>query len=252
LLHFLADFVLLPPAGLLLLCALGLVVARRRRTLAAWLLCSGLLGLLLLSLPIVSKYLLVSLEAGIRLQLPAAGLTPPPAAIVILGGDGALARADGAIVTGAQMGPLSLERVRAGAALHMRAGLPVLVTGGSLAEGAPPIAALMAQSLDADFHVTPRWVEPQASDTWENARLSAAMLAREGINAVYVVTQPWHMRRALIAFAHAGIAAWPAPTSLDMVQPLSLRQFHPTAVAFLNSYYALHEWLGCADYALRR
>ena len=44
-------------------------------------------------------------------------------------------------------GFLTLDRLRAGAALHRRTGLPILVTGGSLQPDRPAIATVMADSL---------------------------------------------------------------------------------------------------------
>ena len=104
--------------------------------------------------------------------------------------------------------------MRAGALLHRRTGLPILVTGGTLRTSEPPVAALMADSLVHDFQVPARWVERESRDTWENARLSAAILHEQGITSVYVVTQAWHMRRAIVAFADTGITVTAAPTLL--------------------------------------
>ncbi len=214
-----------------------------------------LLGLLVLSLPITPALMFASLDAGIELREPVFGASfdavAPPAAIVVLGGDGGFGRAQGAIFGGAQLGALSLERVRAGAALQRRTGLPVLITGGALRDDSPPIAALMARSMQDSFNTEVRWIEPRSSETWENAEFTAPMLAREGIKSVYLVTHPWHMRRALVAFGHFGITAWPAPTSLAMPPRLTLDQLLPSVTAWHDSYLAIHEWVGFAVYALR-
>jgi uncharacterized SAM-binding protein YcdF (DUF218 family) len=44
---------------------------------------------------------------------------------------------------------------------------------------------LMADSLVHDFQVPAQWVERESRDTWENARLSAAILHQQGITSVY-------------------------------------------------------------------
>ena len=62
----------------------------------------------------------------------------------------------------------------------------------------------MADSLRDDFQVPVSWVEDASDDTWENAAFSAEILKKRGIHSVYVVTQGWHMRRAMLAFRHAG------------------------------------------------
>lgn len=256
-LHAVLIALAVPPTNLLPLGLLGFLLAAARQ---GWRRRAGRVlvgvcfaGLLLFSLPAVSGRLIASLEQGLAASADA-GM---PSAIVVLGGDVSL-EDQGAGNLGAHLphtdlhlGPLSLERVRAAAALHRTTGLPILVTGGVAAKGRPTIAALMADSLAQDFATPVRWQETQAADTWENASDSAAMLRADGIGTVYLVTQAWHMRRALIAFRHAGLAAIPAPTQRDHVPTWEPIDFLPRASAWLASYYAMHEWIGCAVYSLR-
>jgi uncharacterized SAM-binding protein YcdF (DUF218 family) len=204
-------------------------------------------GLVLLALPFVAGRLIVSLEHGLPLTASAAD---PPQAIVILSAEVSRSGGDAPRIG---IGPLTLERVRAGAALYRRTGLPILVTGGA-PQDAPDasLAGMMARSLDADFHVPVRWIEPAAQDTWENAADSAAILKAQGIGSIYLVTHAWHMRRALIAFRHTGIRVTAAPVQIDHAPGGRFSDFVPRTSAWLTSYYALHEWIGCADYALLR
>jgi uncharacterized SAM-binding protein YcdF (DUF218 family) len=170
-----------------------------------------------------------------------------PRAIVILGGD--LLRTSAAPY--ALPGFLTLDRLRAGAALHRRTGLPILVTGGSLQPDRPAIATVMADSLRDDFQVPVAWVEDASIDTWENAAFSAEILKKQGIRSVYVVTQGWHMRRAMLAFRHTGLIVTAVPTWTETpIDPIA-GDFPPRALAWEWSYYALHEWIGCAWYAIR-
>ncbi|HEY0420842.1 MAG TPA: YdcF family protein, partial [Acetobacteraceae bacterium] len=175
---------------------------------------------------------------------------PPPSAIVILSAEGREFRAGG-IVEGHDVGPLTLERLRAGALLQRRTQLPVLTSGGLLRQSDPPIARTMAEVLTRDFAVPVRWVEDASSDTWENARLSTALLRRDGEASVYLVTHAWHMRRALLAFSRAGIAVSPAPVAIDPLPGGELSNFVPSASGWMRSYFALHEWIGLLAYALR-
>jgi uncharacterized SAM-binding protein YcdF (DUF218 family) len=243
-LKHIAVALLVPPISLLIVTLLGLLALKRYRragVVVAWL---GGLSLLALSLPVVAGSLLVTLEQ----DLP---LTPdpdrPPQAIVILGGDIQRTR-DGAMYPG----PLSFVRVRTGALLARQTGLPVLITGGKLRPSDTPIAPLMADSLRQDFGVPARWVEQDSLDTWENAHFSAPILRQNGIHSIYLVTNPWHMRRALLAFASTGIAVTAAPTHLDRAPPDHVLDFVPEVEAWQTSYFAFHEWIGCAWYALRR
>jgi len=239
-----ATVLLVPPVNLAWLAALGLLLARRRPA-GRWLAGVAVAGLVLLSLPIVPDLLLAGLEHGIG---PRAG-QPAAQAIVILGGE---VIPDGPRPDQTTVGPLTLQRLRAGAELARATGLPVLVTGGVVSAAGPAVAVLMRRSLAEDFGVPVRWVEPEAGTTWENAKFSAAMLRPLGIRTVFVVTHAWHMRRALIAFRAAGLTPLPAPLAPDPV-PLRLAWsvFVPRIGAWQRSYYALHEWIGCAWYALR-
>jgi uncharacterized SAM-binding protein YcdF (DUF218 family) len=203
----------------------------------------AVIGLFVLSLPDTARLLVWPLERG----LP---LVPPPGhkpeAIVILSGN--LAYESGGRVT---VGGLTLERLRTGVRLAHKTGLPILVTGGALVPGQPPIAELMAQSLVKDFATPAAWIEPAARDTWQNARLSAAILRQHHIDSIYVVTQAWHMRRALIAFAPLSLTVTAAPTLIDPPPTLDWHQFVPQVAAWRLSYFALHEWIGIAYYELR-
>ena len=109
----------------------------------------------------------------------------------------------------------------------------------------------MARVMTEDFGVTPRWVEPRSTTTWENAAFSAALLRAEGIRSVYVVTHAWHMPRAAQAFAAAGLEMTPAPVRLDVVPALRLIDLIPVAGGWQRSYFALHEWIGQLWYGAR-
>jgi len=239
---FVATFLLVPPINLLLLALAGFALRRRR---AGRILCGlGLVGLLVLALPLTGHLLFLGIE---RFAAPPAD-APAPAAIVILSADVSRVGDTPDVV---DVGFLTLERLRAGAALQRASLLPVLVSGGVIGDGQPSLAALMAHSLGTDFAVPVRWQENTSRTTWENARYSAALLQAAGIRSAFLVTHAWHMRRALIAFRHFGITAIPAPVPFGRTLPLSFGEFVPTAGAWLDSYYALHEWVGCAWYALR-
>jgi uncharacterized SAM-binding protein YcdF (DUF218 family) len=240
-----AEALLLPPMSLLLVALVGLLAELRFRRIGRLLLWTGLLGLLVLAMPLVGGSLIVSLEQDLPLTPPQ---DLPPQAIVILGGD---VRRSGTQTLILHPGPLSLERVRGGAALFRRTGLPILVSGGALREGESPIAVIMTDSLVHDFQVPVRWEETVSRDTWENAHMSAEILRAQGIKSVYLVTQAWHMRRAILAFAGTGITVTAAPPRLDRLPTPLATGFVPDIAGWRASFYAMHEWIGCAYYALR-
>jgi uncharacterized SAM-binding protein YcdF (DUF218 family) len=64
-------------------------------------------------------------------------------------------------------------------------------------------------------------LEEAARNTEENARGVAALLQGEGVRRVWVVTQPFHLRRSLLWFSRAGFEAhgWNIEESLQVREP---------------------------------
>ena len=241
-----ATAIIVPPVNLLPLGLAGLAAFWRWPRVGRFAMAISLIGLTLFSLPVVSRALIASLEW----DLPRAPPDHPPAAIVVLSADAGYGTNDG-FEKGLGIGALTLERMRAGALLERQTSLPVLVSGGELEPGAEPIAPQMARALENEFGVPVRWIEPGSEDTWQNAEFSAALLHAAGIDSVYLVSHAWHLRRAAMAFRHFGIATTPAPLRYDRPPRFSFNAVMPQASAFLYSYYAMHEWIGCVYYALR-
>ena len=229
----------------MLVILLGLASLRVFPRIARWLIGVAAVALLLLAMPAVAGTMLCALQRNLPMTPPQ---DKPPGAIVILGAE--IGHTDGGH-PGATPGPVTLERLRAGAALQRRTQLPILVSGGLVGNDPPPVADVMRDSLTDDFRVPVRWTEDQSRDTWENARDSAAILHAAGIGSIYLVTSAWHERRALQAFAGTGITVTAAPTPLARPPTPILSDFLPRAEAWEISYYALHEWIGGVWYALR-
>jgi uncharacterized SAM-binding protein YcdF (DUF218 family) len=237
----------LPPLLLLLaVVPLGLLAWRGRRWAG---LAAALAALLVLALatPLVAGALMVSLEATVARPGALPQGCEGPGAIIVLAAEVARGR------HGLEVGPLSLERLRAAAALHKRTGLPVLLTGGPSGRGEIPLAYTMQRSLAQDFGVASRWIEPRAADTAQNAAYASAMLRAEGICAAYVVTHAWHLPRALEAFARQpGPVALPAPVRFRRrPEGKQLGDYVPRPDQLAESWYAIREWVGRAVYAIR-
>ncbi|BAO30936.1 YdcF family protein [Sulfuritalea hydrogenivorans] len=238
LLKKLLTTLILPPAGPILLAFLGLWLmrsqSRRWRNGGLWLAILSLAGLLLLSMPIVGKALMAPLE-----QYPpiSAAQLQRAQAIVILGGGSYFAPEYG----GDTVGSATLERLRYGARLARQSRLPLLVTGGAPTGGRPE-GELMRDTLEQDFGVKVRWVETASRDTTENASLSAPLLKAAGISRIALVSNGWHLPRAIPLFAKQGLEVTPAPMAF-----ISGESSLPTALlpgGLGASREALHEYLG--------
>ena len=235
----------LPPTLFVVLIVAGLRFRGRWQRLGRRVTWLSLIALILFGMPVVSGSLLLTLEPGLPTTPPA---DHPPQAIVVLTAEYTRAQDE---PLGYRPGLLSLDRLRTAAALHRRTGLPILVSGGIGATGAPALADVMALSLKDDFQTPARWVETKSNDTWQNARFSAAILRANGITSIYLVTHSWHMRRALVAFHATGLTVTAAPTSLDEPLGPDFDDFIPRAAGWQTGYYAIHEWIGYAWYELR-
>ena len=236
---------LLPPLALVILLATGLTVRRRLPRLGASLILLATIALYVLSTPWVGGLLQKTLEISRPVtpnDLKAAD------AIVVLGGG---RRLDASEYGGDTLNSISLERLRYAAFLHRASGLPILVTGGKPGGGTLPEGRIMQHVLISEYGTSPRWIEDAALTTWDNARLSAPLLQKQGIRRIVLVTHAWHLRRAVPLFEAQGLSVIPAgiqfsSTRLDL--PLDVL---PTPGGLRDSTFALHEWLGILWYKLR-
>lgn len=242
-----ASALLLPPVSLILLCALGLLLRRRRPRLGTALLLGTLLFTLLISTRLGASLFITPLE---KLN-PAVSMEQQKQAqaIVVLGG-GRIADApeyDGQDIPSAT----ELQRLHYAARLQRQTGLPVLVTGGR-PDGSPESeAAIMARTLRTDFSVPVKWLEEESANTAENAQFSARMLRESGVQRILLVTDAIHMERSRRIFAMTGLDVVPAPTIFTHTARFSLDDFLPKTIWLHRTAYAMHEWIGLAWYQLR-
>lgn len=159
--HVVQAFIL-PPGLFLSLLLLGFLVRLRFHRSGQAIMLSGILLLLLMSLPIVVSPLLrlyENIPALDPAKLPHTGAK----AIVILGG-GRYPNAPE--YRGDTVSMYSLERIRYGAWLQRRTRLPILVTGGVVFGGKRPSEAeLMQQVLQKEFLAFVPWVENRSRFT---------------------------------------------------------------------------------------
>jgi uncharacterized SAM-binding protein YcdF (DUF218 family) len=153
---------------------------------------------------------------------------------------------------GDTVGPWTLERLRYAARLYRQTSLPVLVTGGPTLGAHSSEAEQMRDALEQDFNTPVRWLESTGMDTFENATASEKLLREEGITKILLVTHAWHMRRARLAFEHAGLQVVPAPMGFTTrTEDNLLTSVVPNARAMLTTRTALHEMIGLLWYRIR-
>ncbi len=241
------QYLVLPPVGNVLLALFGALLWRSSRGLGLTLVIAGLLSLLLISTPLVSYWL----RHGLEIYPP---LTPTAAkrgqAIVILGGGRNYDSPE--FGWGDAPSNTTWRRLAYGALLAKQYDLPVLLSGGRVHHEALAEAQLMARAMRQLFEIDPTWVETQSRDTAENASESARLLEGTGIQRVLLVSQAWHLPRAVAAFEHAGLDAIPAPTEFTGNPGLGPLAFVPRAYYLRQSTQAIHEWLGRMVYGLQR
>ena len=102
----------------------------------------------------------------------------------------------------------------------------------------------MAETLKQSFHAKTIWVEDQSNDTAENATYSAKMLKQQGITKIALVSQAWHLPRAIKLFEQQGLTVTPAPTGYTSEEAEAIAQWLPKASALDKSSIAIKEYLG--------
>ena len=148
---------------------------------------------------------------------------------------------------------VALARLRYAAKLQRETGLPLLVSGGygKMDRRDESLATGMARVLQEDFATPVTWIEGKSANTAQNAAFSAAILKRDGVRRILLVTDAMHMPRARGAFARAGLEVIGAPTMFFSRERLEMLDFLPGSEGLRRSRYAVYEWLGMAWYGLQ-
>lgn len=247
-LRYLLKFLLLPPLAQLLALLLAALLWRRLPRVAKTLAVLAVVSLWLLATPRLSAWLVAGLEQQYPLLTPAQLTTSDAQALVVISA--------GLDPVGREFGRASasghtLLRLRYAAFAQRQTGLPVLVSGGQvLTESDLTLAEVMAAELVTQFRVPVRWLEGRSRNTAENARYSADILDRAGIDSILLITEAFHMPRAVMAFEQAGLTVIAAPTAPLDNNESAILAWVPTARALDNATLALHEYLGWLVYRL--
>lgn len=233
--------VVLPPGSFIILFIIATIFyALAKKWIARIFSSTFILGLYFLSTPFVSGSLVRYLEA----DLPVFMQDAKAQAIVILGGGqikNAIEYDDEDVVNSS-----TLTRLVYGAFLYKKTSLPILTSGGMVeSDDRIPEAKVMANELNKNFSIKVKWTEEKSQNTTENALFTEEILAKAGVKRILLVTEAWHMRRALIAFSATNLKVTPAPTGFESRSiSTEILQWLPRAWALQKSSLALHEFLG--------
>lgn len=228
----------LPPAGFLIVTILGLLLWRRRPRLGATIVVASVAGLWIVATPLFADWLETEYTHAQPLDPKHADKAQ---AVVILGG-GLSSRA--LEYGGFTMSQLTAERVRYGARVARQLGLPILVTGGVPQRGWPAEGDVMAEALRNEYLLDVRWIERRSRNTRQNAQFSGALLRKDGVKHILLVTHGVDLDRGRREFEAQGFDIVSAPTRIPWVGAGRLESidFIPNVQALRSSYYVFYEW----------
>ena len=103
----------------------------------------------------------------------------------------------------------------------------------------------MAETLEDDFGLVPRWQETESRNTYENAVFSSRLLLGAGVKHIYLVTHVLHMQRARAVFAATGLEVIQAPVGVyDPERHWPPEDLIPSAHGLAGSTAVIYELLG--------
>ncbi|MCA2977436.1 MAG: YdcF family protein [Myxococcaceae bacterium] len=131
----------------------------------------------------------------------------------------ALHRRDAIVVLGAKVhadgtpSEALSARVAHAVGLYREGGAPRLVFSGAGGGRWPEAAVARALAQRAGVPEAACLEEPESRSTWENARFTAALLGARGLRTAWLVTDDFHVLRAVAHFRRLGVDVEAAPVS---------------------------------------
>ena len=121
----------------------------------------------------------------------------------------------GAAAWGAKPSPVFRERIRHAVDLYKTGRVHWIVfTGGTPVPGYPSEAEVGRQyALKAGVPMTAMLAETESRTTWQNLQNAKTLAEPFGIRSYLLVSDPWHMRRAVLMANDIGLAVRPSPTA---------------------------------------
>lgn len=241
------ELFFLPPGIFILLLLLSVWLIKNLRLLKV-IISLQILLLYVLTIPVTSYYLFAMLETIPALSSEQIKSNQADVIVVLAGGIKPYQQE----FHGPDVGHFTQLRLRYAAWLQRQTGLPVLVTGG-IEEDGPTEAELMQEVLQNEYGVTERIVvEKDSQNTYENALFSSKIMARQQWQNYYLVTNAFHMPRAMAVFQERNANIIPAPMGFYHNTMRYLPgDFFPNSKSLWQNYLALHEIIGYYWYKVR-
>jgi uncharacterized SAM-binding protein YcdF (DUF218 family) len=168
------------------------------------------------------------------------------AAILFKGNESAQGRADAAIILGAAVGPnapspVFRERLRHGLNLYRAKRVRTLILTGGFGEQATRAESQVARQWLRRNGVpeTSMVIEVRSRTTLQNLTEAKRLMKASKVRTALIVSDPLHMKRAMVMAEDLGIQARPSPT------PTSRYRSFGTKSGFLlrEVYFLHHYWL---------
>ncbi|NEN74937.1 YdcF family protein [Pelistega sp. NLN82] len=219
----------------------------RRRILAFLSITTGILWLLVWSLPITSLILGGYLENKYPYIPPP--LQPTAEAIVVFGGNTANNR-----INWFDAYPTSKKHARIDTAddLYFMEKAPKIIVSGAALDGSTSEAKGMAtQLIQRGVPKEVIRIENQSTTTRENGFYVDKILKQEGIKQILLVTSSLHMPRSMAVMHKLGYQPIAAANPPQIILPDTVNPFLPNARALEASRSIIKEYLGLLTYRLR-
>lgn len=247
--HFIQVWIL-PPGFNLFFILIGIVFFKRSKLAIASLI-FGTISLWMLSTPIIAQWMINRLQY----QYPVLHLdssTPTKnAAIIVLGGGHSIYPES---KSGFILSDESEFRLRYAAHLYRQTHIAIITSGGKLNNHSPSEAKLMTIELQKYFHTPVMFEETTSINTRDEGNNMVSILQKNHITTAYLVTNAWHMPRAMYTFntslKNTGIKIIAAPMGFNHLQPQGILNYLPSESALSISTIAMHEFFGLIAYQL--
>lgn len=146
----------------------------------------------------------------------------------------------GAAVMGDEPSPVFAERLRYGVQLYQAGTIKALIISGGLGPGDTLSEAEAGRNWAMDNGVPESAIllEDAARTTHQNIAFSLPLIDQHGFGSILIVSDPLHMRRAMLMARNLGLNAQPAPTPTSRYQSFGTQAGFLARELWFNIWYA--------------